>query len=223
MRHTTFRFALEPTPAQEQVLARWAGASRFAYNQCLRLVFDALAAKQTDQQVKVPWSGFDLINAFNAWKRSEAAGRVFAVASDGTITRQVTGLEWRHEVAARVFEEAAVDLGRALAAYAQAKTRGRKDRTGFPRRKKKGRCRDSFRLRTSRAGVAASVSGSGTVIPGRSRCRRSARFECTTTPVRCGACSARSRSTTRTPGWRSLRPAPGSCSQPSPVMETAGM
>jgi putative transposase len=147
MRHTTFRFALEPTPAQEQVLARWAGASRFAYNQCLRLVFDALAAKQTDQQVKVPWSGFDLINAFNAWKRSEAAGRVFAVASDGTITRQVTGLEWRHEVAARVFEEAAVDLGRALAAYAQAKTRGRKDRTGFPRRKKKGRCRDSFRLR----------------------------------------------------------------------------
>jgi putative transposase len=147
VRHTTFRFALEPTPAQEQVLARWAGASRFAYNQCLRLVFDALAAKRADPQVKVPWSGFDLINAFNAWKRSEAAGRVFAVAPDGTITQQVTGLEWRHEVATRVFEEAAVDLGRALAVYAQAKTRGRKDRTGFPRRKKKGRCRDSFRLR----------------------------------------------------------------------------
>jgi putative transposase len=147
MRYTTFRFALEPTPIQEQVLARWAGASRFAYNQCLRLVLDALAAKQADPQVKVPWSGFDLINAFNAWKRSETAGRVFAVAPDGTTTKQVTGLEWRHEVAARVFEEAAVDLGRALAAYAQAKTRGRKDRTGFPRRKKKGRCRDSFRLR----------------------------------------------------------------------------
>jgi putative transposase len=147
MRHTTFRFALEPTPAQEQMLARWAGASRFAYNQCLRLVFDALAAKQADPQVKVPWSGFDLINAFNAWKRSEAAGRVFVVAPDGTVTKQVTGLEWRHGVAARVFEEAAVDLGRALAAYAQVKTRGRKDRTGFPRRKKKGRCRDSFRLR----------------------------------------------------------------------------
>jgi len=147
MRHTTFRFALEPTPAQEQVLARWAGASRFAYNQCLRLVTDALAAKHADPQVKVPWSGFDLINAFNAWKRSEAAGRVFAVAPDGTITQQVTGLEWRHEVAARVFEEAAVDLGRALAAYTEAKSGGRKHRTGFPRRKKKGRCRDSFRLR----------------------------------------------------------------------------
>jgi putative transposase len=147
MRHTTFRFALKPTPAQEQVLARWAGASRFAYNQCLRLVTDALAAKRVDPQVRVPWSGFDLINAFNAWKRSEAAGRVFVVASDGTITRQVTGLVWRHEVSAQVFEEAAVDLGRALAAYADAKAGGRRGRVGFPRRKKKGRCRDSFRLR----------------------------------------------------------------------------
>jgi putative transposase len=43
---------------------------------------------------------------------------VFAVAPDGTTTKQVTGLEWRHEVAARLFEEAAVDLGRALAAAA---------------------------------------------------------------------------------------------------------
>jgi len=38
----------------------------------------------------VPWSGFDLINAFNAWKRSEAAGRSFVVAPDATITKHVT-------------------------------------------------------------------------------------------------------------------------------------
>jgi putative transposase len=110
MRHTTFRFALAPTPAQAAMLARHAGASRFAYNQCLRLVTDALASKRTDPQVRVPWSGFDLINACNAWKRSEAAGRIFVVAPDGTITKQVTGLAWRHEVSAQVFEEAAVDL-----------------------------------------------------------------------------------------------------------------
>jgi hypothetical protein len=103
------------------------------------VVTDALAAKRADPQVRVPWSGFDLINAFNAWKRSEAAGRVFAVAPDGTATQQVTGLAWRHEVAAQVFEEAAVDLGRALAAYAAAKAGGRKGRIGFPRRKKKDR------------------------------------------------------------------------------------
>jgi Helix-turn-helix domain len=71
MRHTTFRFALAPTPAQVMMLDRHAGASSFAYNQCLRLVDDALAAKRAEPQVKVPWSGFDLINAFNAWKRSE--------------------------------------------------------------------------------------------------------------------------------------------------------
>jgi putative transposase len=148
MRHTTFRFALAPTPAQAAMLARHAGASRFAYNQSLRLVADAIAARRTDPHVRVPWSAFDLINAFNAWKRSETAGRIFVVAPGGTITKQVTGLAWRREVSAQVFEEAAVDLSRALSAYSNAKAATRKGRrVGFPRRKRKGRCRDSFRLR----------------------------------------------------------------------------
>jgi putative transposase len=158
MRYTTFRFALAATPAQTAMLVRHAGASRFAYNQCLRLVANALAAKRADPQVKVPWSGFDLINAFNAWKRSEAAGRVFVGASDGTITMQVTGLRWRHEVSAQVLEEAAIDLGRALSAYAQANNGSRRGRpVGFPRRKRKGRCRDSFRLRNKQGKGGASV------------------------------------------------------------------
>jgi putative transposase len=76
MRHTTFRFALAPTSGQATMLARHAGASRFAYNQSLRLVMDALAARRADPLTTVPWSGFDLINAFNAWKRSEQAGMV---------------------------------------------------------------------------------------------------------------------------------------------------
>jgi putative transposase len=150
MRHTTFRFALAPTPTQAAMLARHAGASRFAYNQCLRLVVDALAAKRAGSEVKVPWSGFDLINAFNAWKRGESAGRVFVAAPDGTITKQVTGLGWRHEVSAQVFEEAAVDLSRALSAYGYASSETRRGRVGFPRWKRKGRCRDSFRLRNKR-------------------------------------------------------------------------
>jgi putative transposase len=158
MRHTTFRFALDPTPAQAAMLVRHAGASRFAFNECHRLVTDALAAKQTDPQVRVPWSGFDLINAFNAWKGSEAAGRVFVVARDGATTKKVTGLAWRHDVSAQVFEEAAVDLGHALAAYGRAKVgKGKGQRVGFPRRKRKGRCRDSFRLRNkqNRSGTSA--------------------------------------------------------------------
>lgn len=148
MRHTTFRFALDPTPAQAGMLARHAGASRFAYNQCLRLVTDALQKKAGDPTIAVPWSGFDLINTFNAWKRSEAAGRSFLAAPDGIITKQATGLVWRHEVSAQVFEEAAVDLGRALAAYEQGRAGKAKARkVGFPRRKRKGRCRESCRLR----------------------------------------------------------------------------
>jgi hypothetical protein len=73
------------------------------------------------------------------------------VAADGTISKQVTGLAWRQRVSAQLFEEAAVDLGRALSAYwsaKQGKSAGRQ--IGFPRRKRKGRCRDSFRLRNKR-------------------------------------------------------------------------
>jgi hypothetical protein len=164
MRYTSFRFALAPTPAQAALLARHARASRFAYNQCLRLVTDALAAKRMGLEVKVPWSGFDLINAFNGWKKTEDAGRVFVVARDGTVTKHVLGLEWRHEVAAQVLEEAAVDLSRALATYTRTRNGERKGRAGFPRRKRKGRCRDSFRLRnqTDRRTGWASIRVGGT-------------------------------------------------------------
>jgi putative transposase len=96
----------------------------------------------------VPWSGYDLINAFNTWKKSEDAGRVFVVAGDGTICKQATGLAWRQVVSAQVFEEAAVDLGRTLTAYCSAKSGSGESRpVGFPKYKRKGHGRDSFRLR----------------------------------------------------------------------------
>jgi putative transposase len=66
MRYTTFRYALAPTPTQAAKLARHAGASRFAYNQCLELVSKALDTRQVNGQVSAPWSRFDLINAFNS-------------------------------------------------------------------------------------------------------------------------------------------------------------
>jgi putative transposase len=155
MRHTTFRFTLDPTPEQVGQLARHAGASRFAYNQCLRFVTNALASRKSDPTGTVPWSSFDLINAFNTWKRSKAAGRIFVVAQDGIVTELAVGLTWRNEVSAQVFEEAAVDLGRALAAYGKASSGTLQEhRSGFPRPKRKGHCRDSFRMRNriSRSG-----------------------------------------------------------------------
>jgi IS605 OrfB family transposase len=128
MRHTTFRFCLDPSATQQVALARHAGASRFAYNVSLRLVKDSLTARHRDPGVKVPWSGFDLINQFNAWKKTEAAGRVVAVNPAGVAEVQVTGLAWRVEVCQQVFEEAAVDLGRALAAFTASRRSAPKGR-----------------------------------------------------------------------------------------------
>jgi len=45
-RHTTFSFTLLPSREQEQALKRHVGAARFAFNQCLRLVTNALGTKQ---------------------------------------------------------------------------------------------------------------------------------------------------------------------------------
>src|SRR5271168_3706697 len=132
-RHTTFRFCLDPTVEQYEVLARHAGASRFAFNQCLRMVKTALTQRKTDPGVHVPWTGFDLINAFNGWKKTQDAGRVFAVDANGYASSVVTRLSWRTEVCQQVFEEDAVDCGRALAAWSDSRSGKRKgQRGGFP-------------------------------------------------------------------------------------------
>ncbi|MGE5134285.1 MAG: helix-turn-helix domain-containing protein [Gemmatimonadota bacterium] len=148
-RHTTFRYRLDPTGQQAPLLVRHAGASRFAYNQCLRLHRQARRDQAADPDVAVPWTGFDLINAFNAWKKTERAGRVFAVSSRGEAEVVVTGLAWRGEVCQQVFEEAAVDLGNALAAWSSSR-RGKRagKRVGYPRIKKKGRCVAPLRCRS---------------------------------------------------------------------------
>ena len=145
VRHTTFQYRIDPTPAVERALTRHVGAARFAFNQCLRLHLDA---RRVHDDRAVPWTGFDLINAFNHWKKTDDAGRAFIVTPDGQADIEVTGLRWRGEVCQQVFEEAAVDLGRALSAWTDSrrgKRRGRK--VGHPHFKRKtGRC-GSFRIR----------------------------------------------------------------------------
>ena len=147
-RHTTFRFCLDPTVEQHEVLARHAGASRFAFNQCLRIVKTTLTQRKTRPEIEVPWTGFDLINAFNAWKKTNDAGQVFTVDGQGTAEAVVTGLAWRRQVSQQVFEEAAVDLGRGLTAWSDSRSGKRTGkRVGFPRFKKKSGDIPSFRLR----------------------------------------------------------------------------
>ena len=60
----------------------------------------------------------------------------------------MTGLAWRAQVCQQVFEEAAVDCGRALSAWSDSRSGKRKGRrVGFPRFKKKTGVVPSFRLR----------------------------------------------------------------------------
>src|SRR5690606_7573173 len=100
------------------------------------------------EPAKVPWSGFDLINAFNAWKRSEAAGGDESGA----------GLVWRSEVCQQVFEEAAVDLGRALEGFSAVRKRERQGKPPrFPKFKRKATARQSFRHRNKGSGTAAAI------------------------------------------------------------------
>jgi putative transposase len=147
-RHTTFRFCLDPTVERHDVLARHAGASRFAFNECLGMVKTALTERKTSPDVPVPWTGFDLINAFNAWKKTEDAGRVFAVDADGVTEIVVTGLAWRTEVCQQVFEEAVVDRGKGLKSWSDSRSGKRTGkRVGFPRFKKKTGAVPLFRLR----------------------------------------------------------------------------
>ena len=160
-RHTTFQLAADPSVEQERALARHEGAARFAFNQCLRLHLDARHQHTEDENtvgsVRVPWSWFDFINAFNAWKRSEQAGRRFVVDGAGDAGLEVTGLAWRGEVSAQVFEEAAVDLSKALRAWTDSrkgKRAGRK--VGHPRFKKKTD-RGSFRMRNKTAKGRVSI------------------------------------------------------------------
>ncbi len=177
-RHTSFRFCLDLSAEQQRVLSRHVGAARFAFNQALRLHKDAYAAARRQERQgsgsvssdgdrsrpggdgasQVPWTGFDLINAFNRWKRSEAAGRRFVVAADGATRVEVTGLAWRDQVLAQVFEEGAVDLGRGLKACNESRTGARKGpRVGFPRFKKKNPTGGSFRIRNNSSGGRARI------------------------------------------------------------------
>jgi putative transposase len=154
-RMAAFRFTARDDPVLEAHVRRHIGARRFAYNRCLEAVKDTLDERGARPDLEVPWSGYSLINWWNGWKRSEDAGCLSAVDPSGRPELVDAGLAWRTEVSAQVFEEAAVDLGRALAAFSASKKGARRgERVGFPHFQKKGQGPESFRLRNkvSRSG-----------------------------------------------------------------------
>ena len=64
-----YRFALDPTPAQQRALASHAGAARFAYNLLLaRVKADLDARKQNPEHQSVGWTQPALRRQWNAQK-----------------------------------------------------------------------------------------------------------------------------------------------------------
>ena len=139
MRNTAFRFNIDMRHFGDEVeLWRHAGAARFGRNQGLRFVLDAMNAKKNDASVKIPWSRNELINSFNTWKKTSAAG----CSEDGSV-----GLPWRDQVCAAVFEESLADLEQGFKRYWKSRKERKGIRVGFPDFEHKNTSAPSFRLR----------------------------------------------------------------------------
>jgi putative transposase len=120
-----YRFALDPSPEQERLLRSHAGAARFAWNW-------GLARCKERYEAEGKWySAMDLHKLWNAAKKADPA------------------LAWWVENSKCAYQEAFRDLDRALRDFIKSRKGERKGRhLGFPRFKKRGKCRDSFRFGT---------------------------------------------------------------------------
>ena len=118
-----YRFALDSTPADERGCWSHAGASRFAWNWGLAKCIERYEAEGK-------WySAIDLHKLWNAEKKTNP------------------DLAWWSENSKWVYQEAFRDLDSALREFIKSKKGTRRGkRLGFPRFKKRGKCRDSFRL-----------------------------------------------------------------------------
>jgi putative transposase len=131
-----YRFALDPTPRQRRALASHSGAARYAYNWGLDFVEQRLEERRLDPSVQVPWT---LPALRREWNRAK-----YRVAP------------WWAENSKEAYSSGLDGLARALKNYSDSRAGHRKGRrVGFPRRKRKGRCRDACRFTTGPLRVEA--------------------------------------------------------------------
>ncbi len=133
-----YRFALDPAPSQERALRSHAGAARFAWNW-------GLARCKQRYEAEGRWYGAaELHRLWNAEKKADPV------------------LAWWAENSKCVYQEAFRNLDRALSDFIKSKKGQRKGRRlGFPKFKKRGRCRDSFRF----GGGAIRCAGTTVTLP----------------------------------------------------------
>lgn len=127
-----YRFAMDPSSAQERTLRSHAGAARFAWNWALAKCQDRYATERK-------WYlGAELHRLWNSEKKADPA------------------LTCWGENSKCAYQESFRDLDRALSDFVKSrKSRRKGKRLGFPRFKKRGRCKDSFRLTARQQAAAA--------------------------------------------------------------------
>jgi len=136
--HQAYRFALDPTSRQEQMLRSHAGAARYAWNWGLR---------ECNKRYTVERKWYSAAELHQQWN--------VAKKTDPDLT-------WWNQNSKCVYQEAFRNLDRALRDYDKSRKGQRNGmQLGFPKRKKKGRCRDSFRFSTG----AIRCSGTTVTLP----------------------------------------------------------
>jgi putative transposase len=158
-----YRFALNPGSAQERMLLSHAGAARFAWNW-------GLARCKERYEAESSWySAAELHRLWNAEKKANPA------------------LAWWSENSKCAYQEAFRDLDRALRDFIKSKKGLRKGkRLGFPKAKRRGRCKDSFRFTTGAircAGTTVTLPRLGTVRTHESTRRLADRLEAGTARI----------------------------------------
>lgn len=130
------KVALDPSPAQQRLLLSHVGGARFAFNACLAHVKACI-----EQNVKPPWSFYDLRRWWNANKS------LLAVNAD-------TGEVWWPQNSKEAYSSGIEALAKGLSNYFDSKKgvrRGR--RVGFPKFKSKNKSVASFAYTTGGFGL----------------------------------------------------------------------
>jgi len=158
-----YRFALDPGPAQQRALCSHAGAARFAWNWAL-----ARCRERYDVE-RVWYSAAELHKLWNQAKKADPA------------------LAWWSENSKCAYQEAFRDLDRALRDFVKSRNgRRRGKRLGFPKFKKRGKCRDSFRFSTGTvrcAGATVTLPRLGTIATHESTRKLARRLEAGTARI----------------------------------------
>lgn len=153
-----FKFALDPTSAQVEAFTRHAGAARWAFNHALgmkvaahqqwrhevqTLVDQGVPEPEARKKVRVPTPTKMVIQ--------KHLNQIKGDSRTGGLPEGVYGPErpcpWWHEVSTHAFQSAFIDADQAWKNWLGSLQGVRAGRLmGYPRFKKKGRARESFRL-----------------------------------------------------------------------------